>query len=90
MSTTYEITGTGPLQTNGSMQVFTISSNVYIATAANITALGRNPLPGDQLTDNGNGTITLIANPGSVVADAPNIDPVDDGGTDIGGGMVQV
>lgn len=81
MSTTYEITGCGPL-TNGQMQVFTISSNVYIATAANIAALGRNPTIGDQMTDNGNGTITLIANPGTVVADAPNVDPVDDGGED--------
>jgi len=90
MSTTYDVTGTGPVQANGSQQVFTISSNVYYATAAQLTAFGRSPMPGDQITDNGNGTITLIANPGTVVADAPNIDPVDDGGNDVDGGTVLV
>jgi len=90
MSTTYDVTGTGPVQANGSQQVFTITSNVYIATAAQLAAFGRNPAPGDQITDNGNGTITLIANPGTIVASAPNVDPVDDGGEDVSGGTVLV
>ena len=77
---TYDVTGTGPVLANGSQQVFCINSNQYFATAAQLTAFGRSPVPGDQFTDNGNGTITLIANPGTIVPDVPNGDPSADGG----------
>ena len=80
---TYDVTGTGPVRADGSQQVFCINSNQYFATAAQLAAFTRSPVLGDQFTDNGNGTITLIANPGTVVADVPNGDPSADGGDDI-------
>lgn len=81
MSTTYEITGVGPVQPDGTTAIFTIKPLAYFATAAQVTAFGRNPVIGDQVTDNGDGTITLISNPGTIVPEHPQEDPIDDGGT---------
>jgi hypothetical protein len=80
MSTTHDITGVGPVQPNGTTILFTVRPAPYFATAAQITAFTRTPVPGDQLTDNGDGTVTLISNPGAPVPEQPQIDPVDDGG----------
>lgn len=82
MSTTHDITGVGPIQANGTTIIFTVQPKAYFATAAQISTFGHTPVMGDQLTDNGDGTITLISNPGTPVQELPQIDPLDDGGVD--------
>jgi hypothetical protein len=82
MSTTHDITGVGPVQANGTTVLYTVKAQAYYATAAQVSSFGRTPVIGDQLTDNGDGTITLISNPGTPVQEQPQVDPVDDGGDD--------
>ena len=80
MSTNHDITGVGPVQPNGTTVLFTVRPTPYYATAAQVSSFGRAPVPGDQLTDNGDGTITLVSNPGTPVQEQPQEDPINDGG----------